>query len=415
MAFQKGGYGSYKMKPSWDVYGSKMMMLESNRPLPVTQWRSPRRSSKNYNMSGGAVIDLVQQLNGSYGLAKPKPKLVKLGGVSPLFPVLDLLLDRYIMPMTLPLEPMAGGEQLNQNWEQVCREPWHTNVNCYGNLNPSRITYGSAFCVYNNEWPPGSYPLSGGTMGFGPPQGWVYIPNNCLYPPWWNSWKQWQRKTAWDYWGQDLPIETRYWQNPKPAGDAVTNVFPEALPIGGLAPNPTTRPYYATPQRHPAAVVGREAGYSAPGASLPPPAIPPTIPNHVKNPPGRDTVERKRTMPKLLLRLLNWALEVTEYIDIVDAIADGLGYNDLITVTKCYNGNCFTYKVRAVPKTVPVMQFLYDRWLSATDAQLQQAILNVIMNEIQDQIIGRLQSPISVPGVGTFRQVGNTWILSPWQ
>lgn len=403
MAFQKGGYGTYRTKPGWEHYHGGLGFREGSQGLPPTKWQSPRRATMDYNksgVSGTRIIDMVQR-NGVHSMeSNTRHMMRKIGrAMGRRFPLVWAAERAFDAFYTDPASDLASpAHTFNPNWSSA--ECNGVESVCEQGAAPEWFTNERTFC-----WNPNS-PRTDNLVV---PQ----IPGYTVYGYKW-FWRCDLRGTQYEWYGAAPTVKRTigndgYWLDPAIRDWPYTygqpgriplvdpNLLPEAQPIQSPAVQSQRRPYWARPARLRGTSNGREAGYTMPGQNRPPPVTVPPLPPHVLQPPARGEKEQKVRGPKWLIRAVATMLYATEIKDAAQAIADGLGWDK---------------KRKPGEGLIP---FIYRRWADATTAELQQAILNVLINEVEDQVVGRLSRPLVVEGVGTFRQVGDTWILQPWR
>lgn len=392
MAFRSG---SYKTPPRWEHYHGGLGFTD--KPMPVTQWRSPRRATMSYNKSGYTTrtIDMIQR-NGVHVMESNSRAMLRkiMRQVGKRFPLVWAGEQAFDGFFSTPGTDLATPARIrNGMWESSgCTGP---ETVCELGAQPQWYHSSAAYCW--NPSDPMVDDVAPGAIPHGFKWFWRCDLRGTEYE-WYGAGWLWSRLAPWwdNQYGRDWPWT--YGQEPKiPLIDP--QLMPEAQPIDRPAIAPQKRPYWATPVAPGRGLQGYTAGNTAPTTVVNRPQPPggTVFPPHVLVAPGPGEKERKsNNMPKWLVRGLNWALQTTEYVDVINAIADA-----------------FEYKKRRKPGEGKI-PFIYRMWTKATTAQLQQAIINVILNELEDQIVGRVQSPITVPGVGTLRQVGSAWILSPW-
>lgn len=382
----KGGYGNLAVKPQ--VY------------YPT----GPRRSAD--------IITFPRRMKTVKGQS-PVPKIPGIRGIKNpwvrgLGPYAFLLKPLLRKAVQLASEPptMPVGEQLAYNtvhWVKRCTTS--APAACIGYPSTGYVSSNDAFCGRSTI-----------------PPAWTGTGRKHIYTehvrcdtggsPWWSlRWTSGMTAAAYNtrpvYWSplpRPMPMPDFY-------PDLLPDVLPAAQPVNLPQPRPVHVPYKL---RHVARRAHNRANRPNAGSNYQWPhrrwlkEQREVFKKHQLVRPGRGERENKKTIPKWMSVALRAALEVTEWIDVVKAIADGLGYNKVIKVCK---GN-FCYYKRAVPKTVGQLQFIYSRFLDATPAEIQQAILNVIRNEFQDEVIGSMSQIDSIHFDGKqLRQIGNVWML----
>lgn len=211
--------------------------------------------------------------------------------------------------------------------------------------------------------------------------------------------------------------------NPAPIlPNLLPQFFPEVLPIGNYAPMPVMVPYRDIPASHELPKYWPNAPYIehppspvwSPGlkpyqvpiiSRVEWPPVPASSSPHNRLPPGRGTKERKvrvRGIPSSMYAVREVLSGFTEAFDFLEAL-----YRAIPDKKKPrYKNTKFAWKA-------PPYQVMADHvYKHLSDIDVPQAIQNVLTNELQDQIIGRLsrgarKSYTDVTGspVGPFHRV----------
>lgn len=120
---------------------------------------------------------------------------------------------------------------------------------------------------------------------------------------------------------------------------------------------------YHAPTSHPSAGSSGSGNTGGGGATVFPP--------HIRVPPGKNVRENKKRWNRLFAKVARLALATTEWIDFVDAVADAWNWD---------------------PSKGPKIPFIWNKWMTASDAEIAAALEKITANFLEDNVIGRLSA-----------------------